>query len=549
MTASESFAWLSAIGGALALAACGGAGDSNAGPVGGGAGGALADSAPGADAADDVAIPADAPPESGSEGGVDGAVDVSQDVSPDIAVEAASDSGQDGADSAAEGGSCAPVVPSADVGAWDMRIASAGFGGITTGTSGGHSDVFLKSPTDYIRIGARLDWGGAVVFFGLSANPLSNVIDANDTGRELQLALYDPTRAMQGCAWNASCQVSPTACPTSITYLGWNPVQGGDECNHGAPVLSHGKVGDALEVVVQPLQWNPDWDKPDCSASDCAPQGTPVQVQYRMSFRFVSEHVVEVATEVTSQESFSHPATGQEFPTLYVAHGGSSAPDLPVLLDAAGQTVSLSTPGNDGFYYDNFTSPGPWVSWQNTASNYGVGIAMDQGVRAFQGWRGDGSTAPYFHNVRAQMTFGLSAGGMVRGISYLALGGFGTVKSELESVLSRRPPFGTLDVPAAGSTTTYTPGTPIQIAGWALDTAHVTQVDAQIDGVVVAQLPVNGSRPDVCTVYPMYEGCPSVGFSGGVPTDGLSGCPHLLRVVARDSDGNASVLGERVISP
>jgi hypothetical protein len=442
---------------------------------------------------------------------------------------------------------CAVVTAASDVDAWAMRPPAAGFGGILEQTSGGHTDVFLKSPTDYIRVGARLDWGGTVVFFGLTTNPGSNVIDANDTGRELQIALYDPTRAMQNCAWNASCQSGGTACGNSITYLGWDPVQGGDECGHGATVVSHGQAGDALEVVVRPLQWNPDWNATDCRNSTCGASGVPVQVLFRMQFRFVREHVVEVMTEVVSEESISHPVTGQEFPTLYVAHN-TSGTDLPLLLDSGGTTHPLSTPGNDGFYYDNFTSPAPWVTWQNSVQSYGVGIAHDQGLRAFQGWRGDGSTAPYFHNVRAQIAFGLPAGGSVRGLSYLALGSFATVKSEIEAALAARGPFGVVDAPAAGAVHHHG-GNPVTVAGWVLDTAHLASVAVQVDGATVATVPVDQARADVCAVYPAYDGCPTVGYSGSVPTSGLTACAHLLRVVAQDTDGNTRTLGERVIAP
>lgn len=440
---------------------------------------------------------------------------------------------------------CALVTLGPAVDAWAMRHPSAGFGGILTAQSGGFTDVFLKSPTDLIRVGARLNWGGTIVFYGLSANPGSNVIDANDTGRELQIALYDPSRQMQGCAHNASCPAN--ACPSAITFLGWNPVQGGDECNHGAPVKSHGQAGDALRLVVQPVQWNPDWNAPDCRKSPCPAQGIPVQVTYTFELRFVREHVVEVMTEVTSQESFSHPATVQEFPTLYVSHG-KGGPDLPLLLDGAGNTVSLTTPGNDGFYYGNFTSPRPYVSWQDAGKSYGVGLGHDQGLTGFQGWRGDGTTAPYFHNVRAQLSFGLPAGGTVRGLSYLALGSFATVKSELEAVLAKRPPFGVLDTPAAKDVP-VTIGAPLAVSGWVLDTTPIASVRAEIDGKLAATLAVASSRPDVCAVYPAYAGCPKVGYAGQVPTAGLSKCPHHLRLIAQDPDGNTSVLGERRLVP
>lgn len=436
-------------------------------------------------------------------------------------------------------GGCPAVTPKPAADPWTVRAPGQSFGGLLTQTKGGHTDVFLKSQTDYIRIGARLDWGGTVVFFGLSANPGSNVIDANDTGRELQLALYDPTRAMQGCAHDASCQSGGTACPTSITYLGWNPVQGGDECGHGGKVLSHGKHGEGLRLSVQPVQWNPDWDKPTCVKSPCPSAGIPVQVTYTFDLRFLTEHVVEVASQVTSQETMSHPSTGQEFPTLYVAH---SSPDLPLLLDAAGKTIALTTPGNDGFYFGNFTSPAPWVTWQDSAKTYGVGLAMDQGITSWQGWRGDGSTAPYFHNVRAQIAFGLGAGKTVRGLSYLALGSFATVKAELTAALAKRPPFGVVDAP--GLDVKLQPGQALTVTGWVLDSAKVGTVDVAIDGKKAATLTVNKARPDVCAVYPAYDGCPDVGFSGTVPTSGLGPCPHLIRVSATDKDGNTTVLGE-----
>jgi hypothetical protein len=461
--------------------------------------------------------------------------------------------GHAGAGQAGQGGAaCAPVAAAPDVDPWSVRAPSAGFGGIVSAQNGPHSDVFLQSPAvgnlpaNYVRVGARLDWGGTLVFFGLGADPASNVLDANDTGRELQVALYDPTRSRQPCAFDASCLQSNASCGNSITFLGWDPVQGGDECGHGAKVLASGQAGDALRLEVQPLQWNPDWNKPDCSQTPCGPSGTPVGVTFTISLRFVAVHVVEVTTEVTSQEAIDHPVTGQEFPTLYVAHG-QNGPDLPLLLDAGGQTISLVTPANDGFFYGNFTSPAPWVSWQNANQDYGVGLAMDQGIRAFQGWRGDGQSSPYFHNVRAQIAFGLGAGKVVRGVSYLALGSFATVKGQIAAALAARPPFGVVDAPAAGATATFAPGAPLHVSGWALDTAKLAAVRAELDGVTVASLPVGAARPDVCAVYPGYDGCPGVGFAGDVPTAGLGPCPHLLRIVAEDADGNATVLGERVV--
>lgn len=444
-----------------------------------------------------------------------------------------------------DAGQC-PAVPSIapDVDPWSVRLPSAGFGGTAVQLTGGHSDVFLKSasPADYTRIGVRLDWGGTVVFWGLSANAGSNTIDANDTGRELQIALYDPARIRQSCAWNASCLNTSATCGNSITFLGWDPVQGGDECNHGATATWSIVNQDTLRVTVTPVQWNPDWDAVDCRSTPCAATPRTASVRYVMDLRYVHSLVVELSLEVQSFETIDHGVTAQEFPTLYVSHGGAG-PDLKTLLDAAGQAITIDQPANDGFFVKNFASPHPWVSFQNATKDYGVGLAMDQGVTSFQGWSGNGSTAPYFHNVRANLSFGLSHGAVVRGRAYLALGGFSTIDTTLTTLLSQRAPFGAVDSPTAGSTAHGL----IPVSGWVLDSTPLTSVRLEVDGVLAATLPVDQARPDVCQVYPAWAACPTVGYTGSLPTAGLDACVHRLDVVAVDADGNRTVLGQRLI--
>jgi hypothetical protein len=443
---------------------------------------------------------------------------------------------------------CPTLTPASPVDPWfQQRLPSAGFGGTALQTNGSHHDVFLLSPTpaDYTRIGARLDWGGTLVFWGLSANPASNTIDANDTGRELQIALYDPARNRQACAFDASCLTSSVNCGNSITYLGWDPVQGGDECGRGAQA-TWSVAGEALRLVVTPVQWNPDWDAMDCRTTPCAGAARPASVQYAMDLRFLTAEVVELSLEVQSLETIDHAATLQEFPTLYVAHGASGSPDLPQLLDATGQLISVDQPANDGFTTRTFTSPAPWAAFQDPGHTYGVGLAMDQGLTSFQGWAGNGSTAPYFHNVRANFPFGLAAGATVRGRAYLGLGSFATIQASLSTALAQRPPFGVLDAPVSGPTAR---GASFTVAGWVLDSTAITSVRVELDGALLTTLPVNVARPDVCALYPSYAGCPAPGFSGSVTPAFTDACAHLLRVVALDPDGNRSVLGERLVQP
>ena len=233
---------------------------------------------------------------------------------------------------------------------------------------------------------------------------------------------------------------------------------------------------------------------------------------------------------------------------MYVANG-KNGPDLPLLLDSAGVAPAIDQPANDGFFHGEFLSPEPWVTWQNANKDYGVALGHDQGLRGYQGWRGEAKTSAYFHNVRAQIAFGLPAKGTVRGLSYLALGSFDTVKGELAATFGKRAPFGHVDVPAAGAETTYVPGANVEIAGWALDNAPLAKVRVEVDGAPLAEGAVAVARPDVCAIYPGYTTCPQAGFSASFPTAGLSACAHLVRVVATDADGNSNVLGERIVRP
>lgn len=446
----------------------------------------------------------------------------------------------------------APVCPTlpappADPDPWAATgLPTVGTPTTRTVNSGGHRDLYLVGPSGVAEIGVRLDWGGSVVFFGQQGMPASNTIDANDTGREVQIALYDPQRTFQGCAHDASCMgVNP--CGNSITFLGWDPVQGGDECNHGARVLRSGVEGDRMVVAVRPTQWNPDWNAPDCRRSACPPAAVEVEVTYTLAFRFVHPNVVEVAMELGSGEAISHLPTEQEFPTLYAGRGGAST-DLPLLLDSAGTPIVASTPANDGFVYANFRSAGPWVTWQHRVRDYGVALAMDHAGQDYQAWEG-GPGAPYFHNVRPRQSFGLAAGTTVRGRAYLALGSFDTVRSLMNDVISRRrAPFGAVDSPAAGSTARASGGR-FRVAGWALDNASLASVVVRVDGAAAATLPRSAARPDVCALYPNYAGCPSaVGFDGEVTLPARDGCAHAVEVVARDADGNETVIGRRLVA-
>jgi hypothetical protein len=412
-------------------------------------------------------------------------------------------------------------------------------------TAGSFHDDYLYDGTDYIKVGTRREWGGSITFFGLAAagpglNP-SNTIDANDTGREVQVAFYDPDRIMQGCAWNGSCVNTPTSCPNSITYLGWNPVQGGNRCNNGSPVDSTTGTGGVLTAVVNPLFWNPVWDRGDCDSSACgdvALAGRRSDVQVVQRLRFVRTHVVELDYTVSNLSDVDHAETFQEMPTLYSANG-QQGPDLWRLVDSDGNDVPIDQPaGGDGFNYKNLTSPGGWVSLQDDGRTYGVGILYENRLSAFQGWQ---LRSMPFNNVRAQFPFGIPAHGTVRARAYLVLGAYATVAAEAAWLDTHLAPFGVLDSPSPDAEVSGL----VDVWGWALDNKGVTAVDLVVNGRAPVPMTTGSERPDVCLVWPGYAGCPRVGYHGVWDTSALARCSHVVEVVAEDSDGNRRVIASR----
>lgn len=417
-----------------------------------------------------------------------------------------------------------------------------------TVTVDGFSDDYLYDATDFLKIGTRREWGGSVVFFGIGegmgpGTNDTNTIDANDTGREVQVAFYDPDRHMQGCAASASCASMPTSCPASITYLGWDPVQGGNRCNVGSGVESVDFVDGALRIATIPLFWNPNWDRADCESDsgcrDAALRMRRSDVRVVQTMRFVATHVVQLEYAIENLSDVDHRATNQEMPTLYSANG-EGGPDLYRVMDSTGRDVPVDTPaGGDGFNYEDFESPDGWVALQNAAGDYGVGIYYENRLRTFQAWQ---LRSLPFNNVRARFSFGLPARGTVHARAYLVLGSYDTIAGQTAWLDGALGPFGWLDAPGSDEVVDAS----VRVSGWALDNRAVTSVTVLVDGVRALDARYGIARPDVCAAWPGYAGCDAVGYEATVDTSGMSGC-HIVEVRARDADGNETTLGTRRI--
>ncbi len=410
----------------------------------------------------------------------------------------------------------------------------------------GSTDDYLISPNGNVKIGIRREWGGTIIFFGLTdagpgMNP-SNVIDANDTGREVQVAFYDPLRVRQGCAHNASCQQAIGACPASISYLGWNPVQGGNRCNEGSGIEGLDLQPGLISLHTRPLHWNPDWQRADCQNDGCDSRETRrlrADVRYQQRLRFVQTEVVEMQMEVENLTDMDHPPTAQEFPTLYAAWGGHGLSNLRNILDSNGQRIEVDIPANDGFFMKNYESPEGWTMLQNDARDYGVGIYYEGKLRGFQAWQLEG----VFNNLRSRFLFGLPPRGTVVARAYLLIGSEQTIHARAHLLDQSLPPFGVLDGPAQGEVAS---GRTI-FRGWVLDNIGVERVELLVDGEFLADLGYGGDRPDVCRVYPGYNACPQVGYHGEVDLSELSSKTHLFEIRATDTHGNTRIVARRRI--
>lgn len=406
-------------------------------------------------------------------------------------------------------------------------------------------DDYLYSPDGEFKIGTRREWGSTVVFFGRGGGEpginASNTIDAYDTGRELQVALYDYDRAEQGCAWDASCMSQPeTGCGNNITHLGWNPVQGGDECNRGSETDHVIKRPGRLEATLVPRFWNPDWEKKDCSNNFCdLPFELPNRsdVRYRQRLRFVDSHAVEIFMEYTNLTGLEHAPAFQEFPTLYSSFG-KVGPDLWKVMNSEGERIEVDQPSNNGFFRRRFDSPGGWAALQNSALDYGVGLYYETRQRSYQAWQRRGE----FNNFRARIKFGLPAWGKVRARAYLLIGSYATIRDTARRLDRAIGPFGGIDSPAPDSAVGPQP----TITGWALDNWNVTEVELLLDGTSIATTTLTEARNDICTLWPGYEMCKQgVGFSVQADLSMASRCSHILEVRATDTDGNSRTIARQ----
>jgi hypothetical protein len=160
------------------------------------------------------------------------------------------------------------------------------------------SRLYLDNGT--VKVGLETNWGGAiveVVWHGM------NFVNDYDTGREIQVALYDgdPYPGCDNCAG----------------ANGWDPVQGGDVHKHGSPLLAQTLEKDSIYIKTQPHHWIPE----NKGGSKDSPVPGDVFVEQWISFQPDTSTGIKVHYKITHFGKDQHTNAFQEFPAVYVNSG------------------------------------------------------------------------------------------------------------------------------------------------------------------------------------------------------------------------------------
>jgi Bacterial Ig domain len=376
------------------------------------------------------------------------------------------------------------------------------------------------------RIGLETAWGGSIVEVSLDG---TNFVNAHDTGREVQPALYDGAAQYDSCA----------GC-TGV--FGWNPVLGGDRYDHGSPVLSQQVASDSLYARAQPLQWYSD----DKGGGPNTPVLADAYFEQTVSVVPGAPLAFDVHFKLTHFGTDQHYNAQQEFPAVYVNsaygtlvyYGGTS----PWTRDAISKTSAPTGPGTPFLY-----SPERWVASIDSGNN-GLSVfapsdyPYDVGV-SFPGGGGSGPTGDATYYQRPISVATLGPGAIVEGDVYLIAGDYASAREvvyglhQLLSPLDIFPPMGNLEIPAANATVS---GKNVQISGWAFGNAAVSTVRVFVDGVSKGNAVYGSDRTDIPTVWPHAP--VSCGWTFSLDSTSLTNGNHTITIHVTDTSNNEAIL-------
>ncbi len=226
----------------------------------------------------------------------------------------------------------------------------------------------LELDNGIIRVGADLDYGGAITYLSLSGEE-RNLINNHDRGRQVQQSYYtgeplDRRDEGQHPSW------SPWP---------WNPIQVGDVYFNPAEVIEHQHSDEEIYTKTIPMLWDMDNEPAECHFETwISLDGNTVIVRNKL-------------TTFRTDDRWSATPRHQELPAVY------TIADLPHL---------YTYDGDAPFTRDALTrippTPPPWTYWDGTEKwaayvdddNWGVGVYYadaEEFIGGFAGSPGGGT--------------------------------------------------------------------------------------------------------------------------------------------------------------
>jgi hypothetical protein len=366
------------------------------------------------------------------------------------------------------------------------------------------------------RIAIDTAWGGYIAEASLNG---VNFVNAHDTGRGVQLALYDGTYRYDPCA----------GC-TGV--WGWNPVQGGDRYNHGSQVLSTAVDAQGVTVRIRPLEWMPTGTQ--------APVPTEVVIEQRISPVPGYLRAWRVDFRVENESMAARQVALQELPAVYAGLAYQRLVTYEGRAPWTGETVTVSTPAPLGEPPIHRHSTEHWFA---LVDDKGEGLALyaPGSYAGLSGFVAPGSAGPGGSGTayaRFDSPLAVQAHGAIAGHYYLVVGDLDRARSIIYALMGTddgadvSAPRLAVDRPRSGTVVSGV----INVTGWAYDNRGTAFVSMSINGVDFGPATLGVARPDVADVY--ADAPPDSGFGLALDTRRLTNGPHRLQVTATDAAGH-----------
>jgi Bacterial Ig domain len=370
------------------------------------------------------------------------------------------------------------------------------------------------------RIGLDTAWGGAIVEISLDG---TNFVNAHDTGREVQPAVYD---------------AAPVA--GEVGANGWDPVLGGDKYDHGSPTLSQQVAVSSLYTETAPLHWNPDV----FGGGTNAPVTSDMTFEQTVTLAPGAPLAFQLHLKLTHNGSDYHYVSQQEFPAVYVNSGytnlvyyGSAAP----WTYGGVNTMSVSTTGSSVY------APEQWAALVDT-NNQGLTVFVPG---SYPGWAsqyfpssGSGATGNTTVYMRPLTAFNFAPGAVVEGDVYMIPGDAGEARSVVYALHGSVPAaniaaaLANVDTPGPNAVVS---GNNVAVAGWAFGKTPISAVDVSVDGTVKGTATLGVARPDVAAAFPQIAPA-DCGWNFSLDTTTMTNGMHTITFHVVDSSNNDILL-------